>query len=328
METIRTSYFQQPSPLLPYWIPPSGLFVQLLRCVLDNHILDALNSVIYPYLLPNYVYVTRLDSAPPDTFQVRLKLGASEWTEQVSLSKDSTDIYDRPDPFAWYDGEWLVVFNLNMGSASGGSASTGLPHPLWTNGEVGGMLISLSNHLVGGRAIWRPQGGVWRNGVLESRGLFVPGSYVALECRYERRPPYPSAKLLDAKVSLQWRPMWSRGDDLLRLYALPRRVRSLGSAIGSIRGKLPGIAAFAIASELGLVSFVPRVPIYASRSIPQSSGIYSTYGSVYRRVNYPSVLSSWSAQQDIGFTDLILMHGVWVDTLHEVPLSPLVGEVA
>ncbi|GIV21976.1 MAG: hypothetical protein KatS3mg023_3727 [Armatimonadota bacterium] len=308
---LRYDYLQ--SPLLPAWIPQSGLFVLFLKGVLDNHFQDTLLSIIYPSLFPNYAYVCEYDD-PPQTLLVTLTPGGNV---PVTISTQRTDVYDNPLPFALYDGKWLVIFNLHTGSASGGAPASGLPHPLWCDGEVPGTLLTLSDHLVGGRALWRTPGGVWRSATLEERGLFVPGSYASIECRYERRPPYPSASLPDRP--LQFRYLWSRGDDVLRLYGMHRHRRSLGRALQNVRGRLPGAHQFGIASELGLVEFVPRHELYMHFTAPAGcSALYGTYLARLLRAEYPNTLSGMDAIHQSGETSVVLIKNLWVDTL---PLS-------
>lgn len=328
METIRTDYFPHSSPLLPSWIPTSGLFVQLMRCVLDNHFQDAVQSIISPYLFPNFVYAARIDTSPTNPFNVYLKLGASEWNVAVPLSYDKTDIYDRAEPFAFYDGEWLLVFNLYNANGTGGVAATGVPHPLWSESPVPGTLVALSDHLVGGRALWRVGSGAWRNAVLEERGLFLPASYSSVQCYYERRPPYPSATLADGTL-LEFRRTWSRGDDLLRLFADPRRARSLGSAIASIRGKLPGIHLFGIASECGLVSFLPNVDAYRQTTLPAGvAALYATHQAEKRFARYPNTIANFQGDEQPTTTNLILIHRTWLEGVVSRPSSVLTDDVS
>lgn len=328
MEIVRTEYFPQPSPLLPPWIPSGGLFVQILRSVLDNHFQDALGSVISPYLFPNFVYAARTGSSPPDTFAVSMRLGGAQWSVQVSLSRDKTDIYDRAEPFALYDGEWLLVFNLYHGSATGGVASSGSPHPLWTGDAVPGTLVALSDHFVGGRALWRVGSGAWRQAVLESRGLFLPASYTNVQCFYERRPPYPQATLPDG-TPLQFRWTWSRGDDVLRMFANPRRVRSLASAFASVRGKLPGLPLFAIAAECGLVSLLPRVPLHQNVTLPpHTTAVYSTHDGSKILRRYPQTVSEFAASDSPYQTSLIVVQKAWLQKAEPLVRHTLTDEVS
>lgn len=328
MEIVRTEYFPQSSPLLPSWIPSGGLFIHIMRSVLDNHFQDVTQSIISPYLFPNFVYAVRTDSSPPDTFTVSMKLGASQWNVTVSLSRDKTDIYDRAEPFALYDGEWLLVFNLYNGTVTGGVASSGYPHPLWGVDAVPGTLVALSDHFVGGRALWRVGSGAWRHAVLEDRGLFLPASYTSVQCYYERRPPYPEAKLQDGTI-LQFRWTWSRGDDVLRMFANPRRVRSLASALSSVRGKLPGLHLFAIASECGLVSFIPRVSLYDDFALPaNTTAVYSTYDGSKILKRYPHTVGVFESPGSPYYTSLILVQKAWLQKAESLVQNTLTDEVS
>lgn len=328
MEIVRTDYFPQSSPLLPSWIPSGGLFVQLMRCVLDNHFQDVVQSIIHPYLLPNFVYAARLSAPPPNTFQVTLRIGANVSNLNVLLSRDVTDIYDRAEPFALFDGEWLLVFNLHSGLVTGGVSASGKPHPLWTSDDVPGTLVYLTNHLVGGRALWRVGSSAWRMAVLEDRGLFIPGNYSNVQCYYERRPPFPQVTMSDG-TALDFRWMWSRADDVLRQFANPRRVRSAGSAFASLRGRLPGIHLFGVASECGLVSFLPNVPAYRQTVLPANvTAVYRTYDGHGRSSRYPNTISHVPEEESAHHTGLVVIHNAWLEGVVIPPGHTLSDEVS
>lgn len=321
MENIRTDYFTGNTDILPDWLPPSSLLIHLLRCLLDNHLQDAVRVLHHPYLLPGEACVLRREGLSDS---VTLSVNSSNVV--VPITNDPTDVYDTPTPFAWYDGDWLMVFNLHMGSSTGGSASTGNPDLIWMI-EVPGVLLSLSDHVPGGRAYWRstsdPKG--WQLQVLESRGLFVPGIAGQVQCYYERRGPKPVVRLGDE--SLTWRKIWTRCDDVLRLYGL-RRNLSPGSAFASIRGRLPGYPLFGLGADLGVVKLRYRWPVYADY-VPDSdtSIIYGTSPLRLERRRYPQTISSVSGVSEYGETVWLWMQKVWWDGAPTGVVGALTDEV-
>lgn len=315
MQTIRTSYFTDRSPLLPKWMPNSGLLSSMLASVLDNHFQDVMLAYMMPFLMPNYVYALQTNEPPPQSFVVTARLGQQTWDITVRLSRNVCDIYEDPLPFALFDGEWLLLFNLYNGYASGGTAGAGFPYPTWTGGEMTGTRLMLDDHLVGGRALWRVGNTAWRSHTTDHLGLFLPCiSSPTAECYYERRPPFPQMRLQDKMLQLRW--LWSRGDDVLRLFGMQRRHRSMGSAMQAVQTRLPGIPLFGMASELGLTSFVPGVSCNHHYIPPPGvTGVYSTDEPMKRMNAYPAQVHAVDFRYREGTTNLILLHQVWMDSL-------------
>jgi hypothetical protein len=196
---------------------------------MDNHIQDAVYTFHHPYLLPYYAYVLRKPGLSGN-LNLTVIEGATQTNVVAPITNRSTDVFDNPLPFAWYDGELLMVFNLHMGIATGGT-----PYSYWLDNilriTVDGTLVPLTDHRVGGRAYWYAGKG-WKLERIEPPGLFVPGQHSYIICYYEKRPPFPTVKLgSDVLNTARFGP----GRTRCCVYAVPIAVVSPPEALTFIR---------------------------------------------------------------------------------------------
>ena len=326
MSTIRTDYFTGNREILPDWLPEDSLLIKLLRCLLDNYVQDAVYTFHHPYLLPYYAYVLRKPGLSGN-LNLTVISGNSQTSVTVPITNRSTDVFDNPLPFAWYDGETLMVFNLHMGFARGGVPSTyNLDNII--RRRVDCTLLVLSDHRVGGRAYWNAGKG-WKLERLEPSGLYVPGTYSSIDCYYEKRHPLPQVRI--GSDALQYRLIWNRADEMLRLCGSKRDSFSAGGAFfHKIRGKLPGYPLFGLGCELGLTRIYTYIPVYQRYDFTPTNYAtvaFSDYGARMKRSHYPAYLSHLDPVGEYAHTSVYWLVKAWWDPVPVGIVGALSDEV-
>jgi len=325
MSAIRTDYFTGNRDLLPDWLPESSLLVKLLRCLMDNHIQDAVYTFHHPYLLPYYAYVLRKPGLSGN-LNLTVIEGVTQTNVVAPITNRSTDVFDNPLPFAWYDGELLMVFNLHMGIATGGTPYSYLMDNILRI-TVDGTLVPLTGHRVGGRAYWYAGKG-WKLERIEPPGLFVPGQHSYITCYYERRPPFPTVKL--GSDVLEYRTIWNRADEMLRLCGSHRgSFSAAGAYFHKIRGKLPGYHLFGLGCELGLTRIRTYIPVFQRFDVSSfiTSVVFSEYGSRLKRVRYPQTLQFFEPVEEYAYTSIYALAKAWWDPAPSLLVGALSDEV-